>query len=222
MKVALFSKLSAENISELGKLMRPRRLKKGQLLFSEGDPCAGLYIVAHGRMRIYKTSASGREQVLAVETVGGSIAELPVFDGGPYPASVSALENSTVLFVSSSDFRAFCLKYPEVSLNLLSVVGARLRQLVSTIEELSFATILQRLAAVLLRTAGERNHPIVPGTTFELGRTHRDIANEMGTVRELVSRNLLRIQQDGLVRIEGQRITILDPTRLQAVAAWKT
>ena len=81
----------------------------GEWLFSEGEPCAGLFIVSSGRARIFKTSVGGREQVLAVEGPGSTMAELPVFDGGAYPASAVAIEDTEVAFISRRDFQAFCL-----------------------------------------------------------------------------------------------------------------
>ena len=108
----------------------------GELLFSEGEPCNGLHIIARGKVRIFKTSMSGREQVLAVNVPGESVAELPVFDGGPFPASAVAIEDAEIAFISRRDFQAYCMEHPEVALKVLQVVGARLRRLVGIIEEI--------------------------------------------------------------------------------------
>jgi len=91
----------------------------GELLFSEGEPCNGLQIIARGKVRIFKTSVNGREQVLAVNVPGESIAEVPVFDGGPYPASAVAIEDTEIAFISRRDFNAYCLEHPEVSLKVI-------------------------------------------------------------------------------------------------------
>lgn len=215
--VALFSELSPEEIRLLAARAIRKRFAQGELLFSEGDPCNGLHIIASGRLRIFKSSANGREQVLAVEGPGGSVAELPVFDGGAYPASVSAIEDSIILFISRADLRGFCLEHPEVALKMLAVVGARLRRLVGIIEELSFTTIRQRLVAVLVRQARSQGHKSERGIEFQLPGTHQDIAHLLGTVRELVSRNLMRLQAEGLVRVDARNITILDMPALEAI-----
>ncbi|HXZ20920.1 MAG TPA: Crp/Fnr family transcriptional regulator, partial [Candidatus Acidoferrales bacterium] len=152
-KTPLFANLTDEEMRALRARVTSRQLQRGELLFSEGDPCAGLYLVAAGKIRIFKLSAAGREQVLAVEGPGSSFAELPVFDGGSYPASASALEDTEVLFVSRKDFQNFCREHPEVALKVLAVVGARLRRLVGIIEDLSFTTVRQRLIALILRLA---------------------------------------------------------------------
>lgn len=215
--VSLFSNLSPEELRLLAAHAVRRRVAQGELLFSEGETCKGLHIIASGRLRIFKSSASGREQVLAVEGPGGSVAELPVFDGGPYPASVTAVEDSQILFISREDFRRFCLEHPEVALKLLGVVGSRLRRLVGIIEELSFATVRQRLVSVLVRLAqaeGQRSNGPVE---FQLPGTHQDLAHQLGTVRELVSRNLMRLQAEGLIQVDAHRITVLDLPGLAAI-----
>src|SRR5271157_5354211 len=140
-KVTLFSGLSEQEFAFLTARLVQRNFSAGQLIFSEGDACTGLYVVQSGNVRIFKSSPGGREQVLSIEGPGSSIAELPVFDGGSYPASVAAVDRATLLFVSRPDFQNLCLSHPQVALKVLSVVGARLRRLVGIIEELSFTTV---------------------------------------------------------------------------------
>jgi len=153
-QVPIFSGLAPGEMEFLAQRVVPRNYSAGQMVFNEGDPCSGLYVVAAGHVRIFKTSAGGREQVLSIDGMGSSVAELPVFDGGNYPASVAAVDDRTLLlFISKQDFQELCLAHPQVSLKVLRVVGARLRRLVGIIEELSFTTVRHRLAAFLLRTA---------------------------------------------------------------------
>lgn len=212
----LFFALNDAELTAFARRTVVRRFAAGELLFSEGEPCGGLYVIAAGRVRIFKTSAAGREQVLAIEGPGSSIAELPVFDGGLYPASVSAVEEAQVLFVSRNDFRACCLEHPEVALKVLQVVGARLRRLVGIIEELSFTTLRHRLIAWLLREAEAHGRTTSEGTMFELGMTHQELAAHIGTVRELVSRNLARLQAQGFIHVQGREITIVHREGLEA------
>ncbi len=208
--VSLFSGLSANELRLLAAHAVRKRFVQVELLFSEGDPCGGLHIIARGKLRIFKSLPSGREQVLAVEGPGGSVAELPVFDGGPYPASVSAVEESQILFISRDDFRRFCLEHPEVALKMLAVVGARLRRLVGIIEELSFATVRQRLVSALVRLAQAQGTRTDRGIEFQLPGTHQDLAHQLGTVRELVSRNLMRLQAEGLLEVDARSIVVRD------------
>jgi len=189
----------------------------GELIFSEGEPCNGLHIIARGKVRIFKTSVSGREQVLAVNVPGESVAELPVFDGGPFPASAVAVEDAELAFISRRDFNAYCLEHPEVALKVLSVVGARLRRLVGIIEELSFTTIRQRLIAVLVKLAQSEGRTTARGIEFQLPATHQELANQLGTVRELISRNLTRLEAEGLLDVDARQIVVKDMKGLSAL-----
>jgi CRP/FNR family cyclic AMP-dependent transcriptional regulator len=209
-KTPLFVGLTEAELRALAARATKKKYDRGQLLFGEGDPCAGLFLVASGKIRIFKLSAAGREQVLAVEGPGSSFAELPVFDGGNYPAAASALEDTEVLFISRKDFQNFCREHPDVALKVIAVVGGRLRRLVGIIEELSFATVRQRLIAMLLRLAAESGTASKQGVHVELAMSHQDLASGLGTVRELVSRNLSRLQAEGFLEVEGRKIVIKD------------
>ena len=213
-QTAVFSGLTENELKFLAQRAVFRQFSPGEIVFSEGEPCAGMYVVESGHVRIYKSSASGREQVLNIEGPGSSVAELPVFDGGNYPASVSAVDGATLLFVSKQDFQALCLAHPQVALKVLRVVGARLRNLVGIIEELSFTTVRHRLASFLVRQAQKGEHT-AQGIEVSLPASNQELAAQIGTVRELVSRNLSRLQSEGLIRMEGRSVTIPDVKALE-------
>jgi CRP/FNR family transcriptional regulator, cyclic AMP receptor protein len=215
-KVAIFSGLSESELSFLAQHAVSRHYTPGQMVFGEGEPCAGMYVVESGHVRIFKSSAGGREQVLNIDGPGSSVAELPVFDGGNYPASVAAIDEATLLFISKQDFQALCLTHPQVALKVLRVVGARLRRLVGIIEELSFTTVRHRLASFLLRAARREGKRVEGGTEITLPASNQELASQIGTVRELVSRNLSRLQCAGLIRIEGRSVVIPDVKALEA------
>jgi CRP/FNR family transcriptional regulator len=216
-KTPLLSGLSQPELKMLASRTVRKLFNEGELLFSEGEPCGGLQIIVKGKVRIFKTSVNGREQVLAVNAPGESVAELPVFDGGSYPASAVAIEDAEVAFISRRDFHAFCIEHPEVALKLLSVVGARLRRLVGIIEELSFTTIRQRLIAVLVKLAQSEGTKTERGIEFQLPATHQELANQLGTVRELISRNLMRLQAEGLLDVDARQIVVKDMKGLSAL-----
>jgi len=214
-KASLFSELAKPELAFLARHAVRRHFSAGQTVFSEGEPCSGLYVVELGHIRIFKSSAAGREQVLSIEGPGGSVAELPVFDGGPYPASVTALDDATLLFISKQDFHALCLAHPQVALKVLKVVGARLRKLVGIVEELSFTTVRHRLAAYLLRLAQEGKHS-AEGVEILLPASNQELASQIGTVRELVSRNLSRLQSEGVLKLDGRSVTVRNLKALEA------
>jgi len=209
-KTPLFASLTEEEMRALAARATRMQFQKDEQLFAEDDPCTGLYLVSAGKIRIFKLSPSGREQVLAVEGPGSSFAELPVFDGGNYPAAASALQDTEVLFISCKEFQDFCREHPDVALNVIAVVGARLRRLVGIIEELSFTTVRQRLISTILRLAEASRVRSKEGIHIELAKSHQDLAAELGTVRELVSRNLSRLEAEGFLNVEGRKIVVKD------------
>ena len=215
-RVGLFSGLSEVELAFLTQRAVARKFSAGEMVFGEGEPCTGMYVVESGQIRIFKSSAGGREQVLSIESVGGSVAELPVFDGGNYPASVSAIEDCTLLFISKQDFQALCLAHPRVALKVLRVVGARLRKLVGIIEELSFTTVRHRLAAFLVRLAKREGTRTADGIEIALPASNQELASQIGTVRELVSRNLSRFQSEKLIQMDGRRVVISSLKALEA------
>ena len=215
-RVPIFSDLSEQEFAFLTSRLVQRKYDTGELIFNEGDACSGLYVVQSGNVRIFKSSAGGREQVLSIDGPGSSIAELPVFDGGNYPASAQAVSESTLLFFSRQDFHALCVQHPEVALKVLRVVGGRLRRLVRIIEELSFTTVRHRLIALLVRlgkSEGTRNGDAI---TLTLPANNSELAAQIGTVRELVSRNLSRLQSEGLIQVDNRKLEIPSLKRLEA------
>jgi CRP-like cAMP-binding protein len=219
--VPLFADLAERELEMLADRALSRQYQPGEMIFSEGDPCEGLYVVQAGNVKIFNTSASGREQVLHIEKAGNTLAELPVFDGGSYPASTAAVDPCTLLFISKKDFRALCLERPEMALKVLKVVSSRLRQLVSMIEELSFTTVRNRLASWLLQQAREQGQKTTRGVEFTLSINNQELAFQIGTVRELVSRNLSHFQSEGMLKIEGRNVLIQDLNALESAASTK-
>ena len=212
-QIALFAALSDAEVNVLAQRAVERRYAPDEMLFWEGEPCAGVFLIVEGRVKIFRTSPGGRELMLAIETAPSSVAELPLFDGGPYPASVRAVEPVTSLFINKTDFQQVCRQYPEVALKVLAVVGKRLRQLVGLVESMTFGSVTQRLARLLLEASKES-----PAGTFDLPVTHQEIASRLGTVREVVSRNLARFRAEGILRMQGHQIQILNRVRLEQEA----
>jgi len=214
--VPIFSSLSEPEFAFLTARVVQRKFGAGEMIFGEGEPCVGLYVVEAGHVRIFKSSAGGREQVLSIDGPGGSIAELPVFDDGPYPASAQAVTDCTLLFFSKKDFQALCAQHPLVALKVLRVIGARLRNLIGIIEELSFTTVRHRLAALLVRLAKSNGSRKGSGVNITLSANNNELAAQIGTVRELVSRNLSRFQSEGLIQVDGRTVVIPDLSKLEA------
>ena len=209
----LFSALSD---AELGRLLERAELRSfadKQILFVEGEPCEGLYIITSGSVRIFKSSALGREILLTLQRGPATVAEVPVFDGGPYPASAQAVGEVSAYHVSKHDFEELCRQNPEVSLKILAVAGSRLRTLVNVVHQVTFGGVRQRLAQWLLDLESENG-----GSPFLLTQTHQELASSLGSVREVISRNLGRFQAEGLIRIENRQVWIDDRATLEVEA----
>ena len=212
-RIPLFSGLTEAEAEALAQRAVERRFAADDMLFWEGDPCAGIFLIVQGSVKIFKTSQAGREMMLALETAPSTVAELPLFDGGPYPASVRAIGPVTALFINKGDFQQVCRQYPGVALEVLAVVGRRLRHLVSIVEAMTFGSVTQRLAKLLLEAADQSG-----STSLELPLTHQEMASRLGTVREVVSRNLARFRAEGLIRIQGHQLEIIDRRGLEREA----
>lgn len=212
-QVPFFEGLSQAEIRAVADRAVEKRYPPGSILFHEGDECQGMFIIAQGQVKICKTSPAGREMTILVEKAPATVAELPLFDGGPYPASVVAVDDVVALILEKREFIALCRQYPDVALRMLAVVGRRLRHLVGTLESVTFGSIRQRLARLLLELAGQAG-----GEEFRIQLTHQELASRLGTVREVVSRNLSRFQMEGLIRIEGRQIRLTNREGLEQEA----
>jgi CRP/FNR family transcriptional regulator len=212
-RIPLFASLDPSELNALAERGVEKHYSPNDVLFSEGEDCEGLFVLVKGTIKIYKTSSGGREMTIALEPAPGTVAELPLFDGGPYPASVSAVDEVTVLLLQKRDFYQVCRQYPEVSLKVLAVVGRRLRHLVTTLESVTFGSVRQRLARTLLEFSESAKEQ-----AFALPVTHQELASRLGTVREVVSRNLGRFQIEGLIRISDRQIAITNRVGLEREA----
>jgi len=212
-RIPLFASLSESELQALAQRSVERRFAPEQMLFWEGEACAGIFLIIEGSVKIFKTSSGGREMMLALEAAPSTVAELPLFDGGPYPASVRAVEPVLALFINKSDFQQVCRSYPDVALKVLAVVGHRLRHLVGVMESLTFGSVTQRLARLLLDAARQAG-----SDAFDLPVTHQELASRLGTVREVVSRNLARFRAEGLIRMQGHQLQIENRSGLEREA----
>ena len=218
--IAIFADLDDVVLLRVAQRCVPRTVGAGHVLFTTGDACRGLYIVASGRVRIYRTSPEGREQVLHVEGAGRAIAELPLFDGEPYPASAVTLEQCRLVFLPRADFEQLCHDAPEVAQAVIRGLGRRLRHLVQVTETLAFRDVAARLAMLL---AGYADRAAGPGAgsavELVLVRTQEELAMEIGTARESVSRAWRQLRREGLIEpLRGRRVRIVDVERLRARA----
>ena len=217
-RTPLFSDLTDDALRSIAGRVVSRRFSEDELLFVAGEEALGLYVIVNGSVRAFRESLDGREQVIHVETAGATVAEVPVFDGGKYPSTVAAEEDTETLFLDKRDMRQVCLQYPEIPLAALKVLAARLRRCAELVEMLSLKEVVQRVARFILSEARNRGTATANGTTLTLNQTNQQIAARVGSVREVISRALSRLQQDGLIVLEDRELTIPDLTALAAFA----
>ncbi len=212
---ALFKNLPAAALRALARQGVERGLEAGQILFQAQEPAQGLYVVMSGSVRAFRVNADGREQTMHVEQPGGTLAEVAVFDGGVYPSSTMAEENSTVLFFSSAVVRQFLLEHPQAALNALALLAKKLRAVAALAEQLALKDVAQRLALLLLEEAQRKAASVTDGVSFSLPLSHGQIAARLGSVREVVTRSLQKLVQQKIIAIHGHRISILNATALR-------
>jgi len=206
-----FAGLDEQTYDELLAGATTRRYGKGETLFLEDEHCKGLFLVQSGVIKIYKLSESGKEQILTLARAGDSVAELPLFDDGPYPASAEAMEDSSVLFIPAETFNGLLLKRPQLCRSIITALAQRLRKLVGLVEDLSLRHVRERLARLLIEESGGKR-------VFRLAYTNEELAARLGSVRDVISRTLSALQSEGYIRLEGRLVEILDPRELAALA----
>lgn len=209
-RVPLFTDLSDEEMTLIARSVSRLRFDRGATIFVEGDACHELLIVEEGTVKIFKSAASGRQQLIGIERAGNSLAEVPVFDGGRYPAAAEAAVSAVLLRLPADQFRRICLQNPELGLKVFKVLGHRLGHLASLVEELSFSTVRGRLIARLIRLADETGELTPRGIQFQLTENNEELAARLGTVRDLISRNLGRLHCAGLIEMTRRTVNIPD------------
>ena len=213
--VSLLASLSDEALVRLAREMTERTVGRDEQVTVEGDPADVVYFIAAGQLRVYRLSPDGREQVLMRLGPGEALHLVAAVDGKPHPASTSAWTAGTLYALRRERFLVLLQEEPQVALALLRQFAARLRHLTTLVEELGVRSVRARLARLLLQEARQ------PAQRKDAGArrlTHEEMAAQIGTVREVVSRTLHALEDEGLVRTERHRIVVLNPAALEEVA----
>ena len=205
-----FNNVTDHILTEISQGMHLCRFEPGEMVFWEGEPSKGLFIIQLGSVKLFKSSLQGRELVIQVFGEGDSFNEVPVFDRETNPVNVAALEESDIWIVDAGTIRDCLDKYPEVSKAIILNLSRNLRMLVEKVEELSFYQVTNRLARLIARLPDEQ----LMGTT-DIRLTRDEMAARLGTVREVVARSLRELERSGAIRVSRVKIEIVDQDRLQ-------
>jgi CRP-like cAMP-binding protein len=216
--ISLFAGFSEEAVAWVAGLFRERRFPRHTLLFVEGEPGDHLYVVRRGSVRVFRTAVSGREKILDLFWPGDFFGEMALLEGGTRSASAETREESVLLLLDRPGFERLTTRYPEVLVRISRVLSQRLRRANVQIEDLVFRDCRSRLARTLLDLTARFASGKPWGTVAEERISKHELASLLGMSRETVSRTLTWLQEQGLVRLEGRRVVVLDAARLAAVA----
>ncbi len=203
---SLFEGLTTAEIEAVATLIFEKKFDKGETIFFEGDEADGFYLVSSGQIKVFKMNPMGKEHILHIFGPGEPVGEVPVFSKQPFPATAEAIVKSTTYFFPRHDFVALIEKHPSIALNMLAVLSRRLRQFAAQIENLSLKEVPARLAGYLLYIAEEQNNSDVVRLPVSKGQ----LASLLGTIPETLSRIFARMSDEGLIRVDGRSITIVD------------
>lgn len=201
-----FEGLTPAELASISGLFFERKVGKGESIFWEGDPGEVLYFVVSGAVKYFKTSEEGKEQILLIVLPGMSFNEVAIFDDGPNPASAEAMSLVVLYGISKQDVGKVLADYPAVASNVVKILTERMNQLLELVEDLSFRHVISRIARILLEYAD--------GAGPKPKLTQQEMAALAGTAREVVGRSLKTMQEEGMIRMERNRLVISNKSAL--------
>jgi len=207
-----FAGLSDVDIEALMGIARVRDSSRGELLFSDGEKAVGFFVVLDGKVKVYKLSPEGKERILHIIHPGGTFAEAAIFADGLYPAYAEPLQSSKLLFLPKEGFLNLLMDNGRISINMIAGLSKFLRQFANQIEDLTFKDVPSRLARYLMvLSEGVKE-------SLELPISKSQLASNLGTVSETLSRTLRKLSEDDLISVSGKTVEILDFERLEELA----
>lgn len=212
-KCPMFAGVTEEDMEFLLQVCKARDGEKGEVLFSEGDRAQGFYVLAAGKVKIYKLSPEGKERILHIVHPCGTFAEAAIFGNGLYPAYAEPLEKSRLIFFPKKEFLQLLHEHSQMAINMIGGLSRFLRQFATQVEELTFKDVPARLARYLIELAGDESDEI------SLPIAKSQLASNLGTVSETLSRTLRKLSDDDVIAVDGKNIRILDRDRLEDLAS---
>ncbi|HID97958.1 MAG TPA: Crp/Fnr family transcriptional regulator [Thermodesulfobacteriaceae bacterium] len=214
-KTPLFKELSPQFIDEIARITLWEEYDRGEMIFSEGQPGKGFYVIESGKIKVFKLSVDGKEQILHILGPGEPFAEVAVFAGGRFPANAQAIETARVLFFPRKAFVELISREPMLAMNMLALLAMRLRKFTKLIENLSLREVPARLAAFLVVLSSKHEG----ADRLKLDLSKSQLASLLGTIPETLSRIFFRMSREGVIVINGSEILITDRERLEELAA---
>ena len=213
--IPYFEGLSPAELDSIKQVIFEKTVQRGDTIVFEGETAEALYFVGSGAVKMFKTSADGKEQILCLIRPGESFNDVPTLSGGDNLASAEAMSDVVLFGIKKSDISAILREHPQVALNVIQVLSQRVQHMVSLIEDLSFRQVTGRVARILIENIGDGN-----GSGHRL--TQQEMAAMAGTAREMVGRSLKSLEENGAIRLERHRIIITDKKALEEIAGVTT
>lgn len=210
----LFSGLKDAELHQIARIRVHRNYEKGEIIFNEGDPADGFFVVVDGRVKIYKVSSDGKEQILHIFGKSHPFGEVPVFAGQRFPAIAQAIAPSQLLFLPRQAFVELISENPSLALNMLAVLSLRLREFTVQIENLSLKEVPGRLASYLIYLSEEQGG----AESVQLKISKGQLASLLGTIPETLSRIFGRMSDSGLICVRGRVIDLMDSQGVLQIA----
>ncbi len=214
--IPLFNGLPEDQISAIKKIAVAKQFNRGEIIFSDGDEGNGFFVIAEGRVKVFKVSTEGKEQILHIFGPGQPFGEVPVFTGQKFPANAQAIDKTRVLFFHRASFVDLISANPSLALNMLAIMSKKLRQFAVQIENLSLKEMPARLASYLIFLADEQNTDDVVSLKISKGQ----LASILGTIPETLSRVFAKLSSRNLISVDGKKISLLDRGGLEDLAEY--
>lgn len=215
----LFSGMKEEDLKKIVTTALPKQIKKKEILFSDGEEARGFYAILSGRIKLYKVSPEGKEQILHIVSAPDAFAEAALFLEGSYPAFAEALSDSRLLFFPKREFIHLIEKNPQLSINMIVSLSQYLKRFALLIEELSLKEVSSRIAKYFidlsLKSVKEGKNP----KELELDLSKTQLASRLGTISETFSRTLAKMKAKGIIDVKKNRILILDREALEELSS---
>ena len=213
----MFQDLSDEQLAEIARIAIAQSYNKGDVIFHQGDEGIGFFVVKSGRVKVFKVSGDGKEQILHIFSRGDHFAEVPAFDGNCFPASAAAIEKSEVLFFPRQAFLQLLENQPKLAINMLKSFARHLRLFSHLVDNLALREVPARLASYLL-SLSER---FDDAQTVELDLPKGQLAAKLGTIPETLSRVFSKLSREGAIAVDGSQVKLRDRNRLNDLATGK-
>jgi CRP/FNR family transcriptional regulator len=215
----LFAGLKEEDLKRMRAIASLKQVVRKEILFSDGEAAKGFYVILSGRVKLYKVSPEGKEQILHVVSAPDAFAEAALFLEGSYPAFAEALTDCQLLFFPKRDFLQFIEKNPQLSINMIVTLSHYLKRFASLIEELSLKEVSSRIAKYLVDLSLKLSKEGKSAREVELDLSKTQLALKLGTISETLSRTLAKMKTKGIIDVKKNKIIILNREALEELAS---